>query len=66
MNTATSHSMDREVFARNQAAKPGRGFDFDRIVESIRNVASVSEMLRFLGAAGILASISINSRAYNL
>ena len=59
MNTATSHSMDREVFARNQAAKPGRGFDFDRIVESIRNVASVSEMLRFLGAAGILASMSM-------
>ena len=59
MNTVTSHSMDREVFARNQATKPVRGLDVDKLVESIRNVATVSELLRFLGAAVIVASMSL-------
>ena len=59
MNTATNASMDREIFARNQATKPRRGFDIDKLVESIRNVATVSELLRFLGAAVILASMSL-------
>lgn len=59
MNTARNASIDREVFARSQAAVPRRGLDFDRLVESIRNVATVSELLRFLGAAGIIASMSL-------
>ena len=59
MNTATNTTMDREIFARNQATKPRRGFDIDKLVESIRNVATVSELLRFLGAAVILVSMSL-------
>ena len=48
MSTVTNPSMDREIFARKQANQPHRGFDLDKLVESIRNVATVSELLRFL------------------
>lgn len=51
--------MDRAIFVRSQADQTRHGLDLDRLFESIRNIATVSELLRFLGAAGIIASMSL-------
>ncbi len=59
MNTPANPSMDRQVFAQNQASGQPRSFDVEKLIDSIRNVATVSELLRFLGAAVIVASMSL-------
>ena len=59
MNTAATSSMDREIFARKQEVGAPRRIDIDKLIDSIRNVATVSEILRFMGAAVIVAAMSL-------
>ena len=59
MSTPATSSMGRQLFGQNQASGQPRRFDVDKLIDSIRNVATVSELLRFLGAAVIVASMSL-------
>lgn len=59
MNTVASSRNDREIFRQRAAGSSRPGLDVQRIVESLKSVATVSEMLRILGAAVILASMSL-------
>lgn len=59
MNTVTSARSDGEIFRRSDPKASRPVFEIDRIVASLRNITTVSEMLRILGAAVILASMSL-------
>ena len=58
MNTVTAHRADGEVFAARAEAPPS-GFSLDRVVDSLKSVASLSEALRILGAGVLIASMSV-------
>ncbi len=62
MSTVAHTQIDREVFAEEDTRPPPMPpsrYSLDGIVESLRNVASVSEVLRILGAAVIVTSMSL-------
>ncbi len=59
MNAVVHSQVDREVFKEEPPAPAPSRYSLDGIIESFRNVASVSEVLRILGAAGIIASMSL-------
>ena len=61
MNTTVAQVFDGDYASEDgpQFAPSRSRFDADRIMQSIRNFATVSEALRILGAAGLLASMSL-------
>ena len=58
MNAVVHTEVDSKVFKDDPAPPPSR-YTVDGIMQSLRNVASVSEVLRILGAAVIIASMSL-------
>ena len=61
MNTRVTQGINGEYLVdRGPEDEPSKSvFDMDRIMQSIRNFATVSEALRILGAAVLLASMSL-------
>lgn len=60
MNTRVTQGIHGEYLVeRGPEVASTSGFDMDRIMQSIRNFATVSEALRVMGAAVLLASMSL-------
>ncbi len=59
MNTTVHAHIDREVMRDDPSPPPSPRYTVDGIMASLRNVASVSEVLRIIGAAVIVASMSL-------
>ena len=61
MNTRVANAFDDELEVQHgpHFVPKSSGFDVDRIMHSIRNFATLSEALRILGAAVLVASMSL-------
>jgi hypothetical protein len=59
MNTRVATNFDDDLVVDRDHGPPGSRFSVDKVVQSVRNFATLSEALRILGASILLASMSV-------